>query len=212
MTVRPGYLPAALPAALPERGSPGQRCSSYDGVISFFWWRIHGQLLSSLWFRLFSALIGALVMSHVSATQDGYRVPERFSIAEILVMITVFGLLFGALRFFRAPATIYLFLGTQAVVVCLVQMWFGAVPRGASTFVGCLFLPLWIWLLSATGNQDLPVGSGFGIVELPFVSAFGGLLGYCTGALAAGVFLIMDAVDGSRNRLARSQPTQHPNS
>lgn len=153
-------------------------------------------------------IFGVLAMSRASTPQEGYRVPERFSISEILVMTTVFGFLFGALRLFHAPATLYLFLGSQAVAVCLVQMWFGAVPRGASTFVGCVFLPLWIWLLSATQSTELPMGTAFGIAELPFIAAFGGLLGYCTGALAAGVFLILDALHGTRDRLVRCHGTQ----
>ena len=147
------------------------------------------------------------VMSDVSdrASPDGYRVPQRFSLAEILAMMTVFGLLFGALRFFEAPATLYLFLGTQAVAICLVQMRFGEVPRGASTLVGCIFLPLWVWILSSVGSAELPGDFQGTLAELPIVLAFGGLLGYCTGALTAGVFLILDVLDGSTHRLIRGR-------
>ncbi len=123
---------------------------------------------------------------------EGYRVPERFSIAEILAMMTVFGCLFGALRSFGAPASLYLFLGTQGVAICLVQMRFGEVPRGASTFVGCFFLPLWVWAMSASGSAELPAGFEGTLADLPLVLGFGGLLGYCTGVMAAGVFLILD--------------------
>jgi len=142
-------------------------------------------------------------MQHATQTValEGYRVPQRFSVAEILAMMTVFAVLFGVLRYFAAPATLYMFLGTQAVAVCVVQMLFGAVPRGASTTVGCLFLPLWIWLMSTLGRIEQPIGFEGSLAELPIALAFGGLLGYCTGALAAGVFLVMDALDQTRGRM-----------
>ncbi len=130
----------------------------------------------------------------MSGSSWEYRVPQRFSVAEILAMMTVFAFLFGALRGFGAPAALYLFLGTQAVVVCLVQMSFGAVPRGASAVVGCVFLPLWVVGMSFFGMVD-----GLGDLtatprNLPVFLAYGALLGYCTGTLAAGVFLVMRAL------------------
>ncbi len=134
---------------------------------------------------------------------DSYRVPQRFSLAEILVMMTVFAVLFGVLRQFGAPATLYLFLGSQAVVICLVQMWFGEVPRGASTVVGCFFLPAWVWVLAASGSVNFPQEMEGSLVDICATVAFGGLLGYCTGALAAGVFLVMDMYDGRAGRSNR---------
>jgi hypothetical protein len=149
-------------------------------------------------------------MQRLSASAEGYRVPPKFSIAEILAMITVFAFLFGALRFFGAPAPLYLFLGTQAVVICLVQMRFGEVPRGASMVVGCIFLPVWSWLTLLMGHGQQLIGFEGSFAELPMVAAFGGLLGYCTGALAAGVFLIMDSLEVLRGRLVRGGVAQQP--
>lgn len=134
---------------------------------------------------------------------DTYRVPERFSIAEVLAMTTVFGLLFGGLRCFGASPIWYLFLGTQGVVVCLVQMTFGAVPRGASTVVGCIFLPVWGWVLLALGSPGLLANVHSSLWALPFVVLYGGLLGYCTGTMVAGVFLVMDTLAGLARRSAR---------
>jgi hypothetical protein len=121
-------------------------------------------------------------------------------VAEILALMTVFAVLFGFLRGFGASAWLYLFLGTQAVAVCLVQMWFGAVPRGASMLVGSVFLPLWVWGLYVWGSADAPTDFKGTWADLPIVLIFGALLGYCTGALAAGVFLVMDALSGARER------------
>lgn len=138
---------------------------------------------------------------HKSA--DTYRVPQRFSIAEILAMTTVFGLLFGGLRWFGASPILYMFLGTQALIICLVQMSFGTVPRGASTVVGCLFLPGWVWVLYALESPGLPASFQGSWSDIPYVVLFGGLLGYCTGAMAAGVFLVMDILEGLGQRAAR---------
>ncbi len=129
----------------------------------------------------------------------GYRVPARFSISEILAMMTIFGLLFGALRYFEAQLWLYMFLGTQGMVVCLVQMRFGHLPRGASTFVGCLFFPAWMAATALLAPSEFAVPLSEVVKQLPFTVPFGGLLGYCTGTLAAGVFLIVD-------KLARTAP------
>ncbi|MBM4089417.1 MAG: hypothetical protein FJ276_08310 [Planctomycetes bacterium] len=136
---------------------------------------------------------------------DGYRVPKQFSMAETLAMITVFGFLFGVLRQFEAPATLYMFLGTQAVLICLVQMRYGTVPRGASTLVGCVFMPLWVWVLNAFDSRHAFASFGQSVFDLPITVLFGGLLGYCTGALAAGVFLVMDVVGRAAARRTRAR-------
>jgi hypothetical protein len=122
--------------------------------------------------------------------------------AEMLAMMTVFGLLFGGLRIFKAPATVYLYLGTQAVVICLVQMRFGSVPRGASMVVGSVFLPLWIWTLAAWDSSYVPARFEGSWGDVPLVVFLGSALGYCTGAMAAGVFLVLDLLDGFARRAA----------
>jgi hypothetical protein len=145
--------------------------------------------------------------SHGRSTH-GYRMPRRFTVAQILAMMTVFAALFGVLRCFGAPPVLYLFLGTQAVAVCLVQMKFGDVPRGASMLVGCVFLPVWVGsflLFGGSGMMGFPPSrtGGAWLPGLPFIIAFGGLLGYCTGTVVAGVFLVLDLADGVVQRAAR---------
>jgi hypothetical protein len=173
-----------------------------------FCWRPLGDSLSSHRPEIFAkALSGDLMSQNLHrSSHPNYQVPQRFSVAEILAMTTVFAVLFGGLRYFGAPVMLYMFLGTQAVIVCLVQMSFGSVPRGASTAVGCFFLPLWVWLIPVLSGADPAITTEGTVAELPIVLAFGGLLGYCTGTLAAGVFLVMDAFDGTRHRLTRSRP------
>lgn len=133
------------------------------------------------------------------SAQVGYRVPTRFSVAEILAMMTVFGLLFGGLRYFGAPIWLYPFLGSQGMAICLVQMRFGNVARGASTMVGCVFLPAWMAAVAffAPAHYAMPLAEV--VKELPFTVPFGGLLGYCTGTMAAGVFLILDKFEAAHS-------------
>lgn len=144
-----------------------------------------------------------MATSSPTKTTDGYRVPQRFSIAEILAMMTVFGVMFGLLRRFDVHPAWYLFLGTQGLIVCLVQMWFGSMPRGSSTVVGSIFLPLWVWVLAAFGSSALPAYLTASWIDVPFAVFFGGLLGYCTGTLAAGVFLVLDLGVDLRRRAAK---------
>lgn len=118
-------------------------------------------------------------------------------------MMTVFGGVFGLLRWFGVHPAWYLFLGTQGMIVCLVQMWFGSVPRGGSTLVGGVFLPIWVWGLAAFGSSALPANLTATWMDVPFAIFLGGLLGYCTGALAAGVFLVLDLGDELRRRMVR---------
>ena len=138
----------------------------------------------------------------IRSVSDLYRVPERFSIAEILAMMTVYGLLFGALRWLGASAALYLFLGTQALMVCVAQMWWGTVPRGASMLVGAVLFPLWIGALILLGQAEIAARADEFWIDTLTVLVAGPLLGYCTGTLAAGVFLVMDRwtdfVDRSR--------------
>ncbi len=140
---------------------------------------------------------------------DGYRVPERFGVAHILGILTAFGLLFGGLRCFHAPPVFYVFFGVQSVAVCLVQMRFGQMARAASIAVGCVFLPLLAWHLVAVDSPYLSRGFVHSWHEnlmseaLPIVILCGGLLGFLTGTVVAGVFLVIDIADRLVQRAAR---------
>ncbi len=83
-------------------------------------------------------------------------------------------------------------------------LWGGAAH--ASTLVGALFLPTWMVSLAVL------VPTSFGprlqdvLSDLPLTVPFGGLLGYCTGTLAAGVFLVTDALQTASTRQAETEP------
>jgi hypothetical protein len=73
-----------------------------------------------------------------------YQVPSRFGLGAILAMLTIFSAVFGSLKAAHAPDHIYYFVASLGLLVCLGQMLSGKVPRGASTMVGAIFIPVWV--------------------------------------------------------------------
>ncbi len=134
-----------------------------------------------------------------------YRVPKRFSIAEILALMTVLSFTFAGLRLARAPASMFLFLGGQAVLICLVQMRFGNVPREASAIVGSIGMPIWVWTMLLLGHSAMPAGFEGRWIDVPLIALCGAVLGYLTGAVLAGVFLIADLLEPRIRRVHHSR-------
>lgn len=153
-----------------------------------------------------------------------YRVPERFSLAEGLAMLTLFGLLFNGLYFLGAPRSFFLFFGVLGMVICLVQMRFSAAPRAASMVTGIVLVVLWDviahWLFF--DGVLLPISTRY-IAFYIIATVFGAGLGYGVGTVAAGVFLVSDRItarllsmlDDRESRSSRghagSNPWDHAN-
>ncbi len=124
-----------------------------------------------------------------------YRVPSRFGLASILVMMTLLAFLFGLLRSLDAAPSLFLFFGSFCLIICLAQMTRGDVPRGVSVIAGCVFLPLW-FIAFELFFSDSPRPLGRRVMQTlsmsPILAMGGAILGYLTGVVAAGVFLILD--------------------
>jgi hypothetical protein len=130
------------------------------------------------------------------ATQPAkYKVPQRFGMSAILGIMTALALLFGGLRLLDAPPVTYLFFGGQALAICIVQMFNGRMPRAASTIAGAAILPAFALTVALFDPRldDGDVGAVFCV--LAFCVPSGALLGYLTGTCAAGIFLVMDALE-----------------
>jgi hypothetical protein len=132
-----------------------------------------------------------------------YVVPKRFGVSGILAMITAMGFLFGFLRFLQVPPVVFLFLGTMVLVISIVQMFCGQVPRLASVVAGAVLSPLFAAAALAFSEQP-HLGQ---LICVIWGSVFWGALGgYLTGTCAAGVFLVMEKIDpylpGGRSRAA----------
>lgn len=132
-----------------------------------------------------------------------YVVPKRFGVSAILAMMTGMGLLFGYLRLLEMPPAVFLFLGTMVLVISIVQMFCGHVPRLASIAAGAVLSPLFV-VASFPYREDRYIGE---MLCVTLGSVFWGALGgYLTGTCAAGVFLVMEKIDpylpGGRSRAA----------
>ncbi len=120
-----------------------------------------------------------------------YIVPKRFGLLAILVMTTVMAVLFGCLRFLSAPPYVFLFLGVMALAICLVQMFYGSVPRLASVVAGAVVSPLIVIGVAAFEGAPL----GLIICSAIIWVIFGGVVGYMMGTCAAGIFLVLEQLE-----------------
>jgi hypothetical protein len=121
-----------------------------------------------------------------------YVVPSRFGMSGILGIMTGLAVLFGFFRIYNCHPAFYLFFGVEAIVICLAQMFYGKTPRAASAGSGAVLLPLFLIVgvlyFRPRDADELPC---MVIGSVPI----GAFLGYLTGTLAAGVFLVMDAAE-----------------
>jgi hypothetical protein len=79
----------------------------------------------------------------------------------------------------------------MSLAICLVQMFYGDVPRKASVVAGAIVAPLIVMGVAAFD------GSHFGLIVCSAVSwvFFGGFIGYLMGTCAAGIFLVLEKVE-----------------
>jgi hypothetical protein len=120
-----------------------------------------------------------------------YQVPARFGLGSIWAMLTIYSGLFAVLKWYEATPSIYFFIASLGLLVCLGQMMCGGVPRGASMWVGGIFVPLWfIGVIFFTRGVRSDV-----LVGMPCLVVAGAFTGYAVGTLAAGCFLAMDTFE-----------------
>ncbi|MCA9121964.1 MAG: hypothetical protein H6822_26500 [Planctomycetaceae bacterium] len=150
----------------------------------------------------YAARTGWFLPTAAPIKKSQYQVPSRFGLTAIMGLLTVLAFIFGALHAVEAPPAIYLFVGSEILAICLVQILVGSSPRGGSTLTGAVLLPFWVYMTLRTPSMPL----GFEFVFIGSLVAFGGLLGYCIGALAAGFFLMIDLIEPWLIRDAAAYP------
>jgi hypothetical protein len=121
-----------------------------------------------------------------------YAVPRRFGVGALLILMAAFGGLFAILRANDAPVGVYIFLGLEAVVVGLAQMRFGESPRLASMVSGALLLPFSMLVATLVVGRSPFDAAVFDIGAIVILIPVGAALGYLTGALMSGCFLVSD--------------------
>ena len=122
-----------------------------------------------------------------------FVVPKTFGMSAILGIVTALAVLFGFMRWLDAWPVLYFFFAVEAIVICIAQMVYGKAPRVASMLAGVVILPLFTIVAATFMHSQDPVGLVLFVVigSVPC----GALLGYLTGTCAAGIFLVMDALE-----------------
>ncbi len=128
-------------------------------------------------------------------------VPRRFGMGILLVIMTMYAVLFAVLKALGTPPLGFVLIAGFFTVVGLGQMilFKGKRPRRASVLVGgcflpCLYLGVVIYQRWRPHPPDLIGGLIGGIIQ-------GCLLGYLAGLLIAAVFLFIDKVKHVRDKL-----------
>ena len=125
-------------------------------------------------------------------------VPRRFAVGTVLIIMTMYSVLFAVLRSSGMPPGLFTSIAVFLTGVGAAQMLMfrGRRPRDASFVAGALLFPLILlaacfvtWL---SGNPAPPLNV---ILLLPYQCVLGVLLGYLAGCLTAGVFLILGRID-----------------
>ena len=105
------------------------------------------------------------------------------------------------------------FFGVLVIAVCLVQMFSGRAPRLASTIAGAIFLPGFVFV-SVLFNPQIDSGDWLEVtIVLTLCLPAGAFTGYLTGTCAAGIFLVMDALEPylqGRRPSAGQATSSHP--
>jgi RimJ/RimL family protein N-acetyltransferase len=126
------------------------------------------------------------------------RVPRRFGIGVLMILVTMFAVLFAMLNVMRVDPRVFAIIGVLfvGVVAAQVLLFEGRSPRKASAAVGAVLFPIEVLVVLIieqlrTGDPDRsPLALGlFGLVcTVPA----GALFGYLAGGLTAGVFLALN--------------------
>jgi hypothetical protein len=133
-------------------------------------------------------------------------VPRRFGVGILLVITTMFAVLFAIMQTLRFPPFVFAVVAVFFGAVGLGQMLLfkGQRPRRASVIVGACFYPC---LVLGTIVFEILFSNSLYSPDLCFLLSsipFGALFGYLAGGLIAGVFLLINTLE---NRQRRSKGT-----
>jgi hypothetical protein len=130
-----------------------------------------------------------------------YSVPRRFDLSTIFVVTLAYSLLFGAMSAMSFPPAASISIGGFITLIAASQalLFGGKRPRTASLIVGSLIfagatLAMWI-----AGGQRIYPPAVF-VITGGYTIAAGTMLGYLSGTIVGGIFLIADKC---RNRFVR---------
>jgi len=147
---------------------------------------------------------------------DVARVPRRFGVGVLLILMTAFAVLFAVMRTFHAPPELFLVVAGLFLAVTLGQilLFQGKKPRAASLLAGGVVFPLEIvalivWQVYSSRDRGPDPMLFMSLVPGLMCSIPGGIgLGYLAGCFMAGVFLIQERL--ARRNIVRLQISLAP--
>lgn len=143
---------------------------------------------------------GVFLISVEAVPQREYVVPNRFGMTAIMGLVTALALIFGVLRYAGVHPTVYLFVVSEIVGICLAQIFLSSEryadsmltgPRAGSALTSAILFPFWTYVILGSPQFE-PIQH---LLLVAGLICFGALIGYCVGALAAGFFLALDLVE-----------------
>ena len=128
----------------------------------------------------------------------GLGVPRRLPLGELLLLVTLFSVVFRVLTLFDIPGITIFYAGffTSGIAIGQAMLFDGKRPRDASIIAGAILSPT-LWLLNSLfgvlgfniGHFDSIAGFVSGIV---LTAAIGPFLGYLAGLFVAAWFFLFD--------------------
>jgi len=151
---------------------------------------------------------------------DLYAAPRSFDLATMLVVTSAFALLFTVMTLLDAPFGLFLYFAGLVTVVGIAQSLFSSKynPRVISNFAGLAFHIAWTLVLVVLVLAGIGVSRNgdtwtFDWLICPMfaVTFVSPAVGYLSGALVAGTFLVADHLRGLLSRLHLSRnPADEP--
>jgi MFS family permease len=135
-----------------------------------------------------------------------YRVPRRYGIGTVLIVIAAFSVMLGVLRLLGAHPILCCIIIGLFVVVAIAQLIGPESPRKASMIGGALYVLVVGIVLSVMS----PGGGVVVLLALIIATPLGALLGYVAGGLFASIFLCIDAANQLRDSKASDTSESPP--
>ena len=113
----------------------------------------------------------------------------------MIAATVLFSVIFSGLRAMDASYEMYIAIIALVTLTALSQAFFGKTPRIASTLVGVITFVPWFIIMAVSKGPGISSNPEMFVSALLIVTAFSALVGYLSGALAAGIVLILDKIE-----------------
>ena len=140
-------------------------------------------------------------------------VPRRFGVFLMMLMVTLYAVLFSVLRWLQASNLVFGLLAVLFTGIGIGQavLFGGRYPRSASIWIGSILVPIEVCVFIMNKNDFLYVGAFSGMMAfvcllLAFLLSipFGALFGYLFGTVTAGGFWLVNLYE---KRQAAKEPS-----